>query len=210
MAIENVIPTRMELMRIKARIGLATKGHSLLKRKRDALILELFQVLKKAKDIRKELNKALREAYLALYNTTVNHSEAEIEAFASSTAMTYDLDINPKNVMGVKVPRIDFNVKDLKKPVHLSPLADYVADIYMKILPLIIQTAEIETTVKRLLHEIEKTKRRVNALEYNLIPGLNDQKKNIIQKLEELERDSFVSLKSIKAKLEKEAESNAV
>ncbi|RME79709.1 MAG: V-type ATP synthase subunit D, partial [Methanobacteriota archaeon] len=78
----------------------------------------------------------------------------------------------------------------------------------VKILPLIIKAGEIEQAVKRLLQEVEKTKRRVNALEYVLMPTLLDQKTYIVQKLEELERDAFVSLKSIKAHLEK-AESNA-
>ena len=200
---ENIIPTRMELMKVKDRIKLASKGHSLLKRKRDALIMELFQVLKKAKDMRKELNEALQDAYTYLYYATINHTEAEIEAFASATSLSYELSVDSKNVMGVRVPRVSFNVKSLKKATSLSPVVEHVARLYVELLPIIVQVGEIETTVKRLLREVEKTKRRVNALEYVLLPSLEEQKKFIRQKLEELERDAFVSLKSIKAHLEK-------
>ncbi len=204
---KQVIPTRMELLKIRGRIKLASKGHSLLKRKRDVLIMELFSILKRAEDVRGELNKMLRETYLYLYYVLANHTEVEVESFAASTLLDYELNIEGRNVMGVKIPRISFNIKAMKKPKQYSPLVDYVAEQYMKILSFIVKVAEVETTVRRLLKEIETTKRRVNALEYVVLPSLEEQKKNITQKLEELERDAFVSLKSIKAKLSAKEES---
>ncbi len=197
----QIIPTRMELLKVKGRIKLASKGHSLLKRKRDVLIMELFSILKKAKDVRAELNEMLKEAHVYLYYTLTEYMDAEIASFAASTLLNYTLEVKTKNVMGVHIPEMAFKVKGLKRPKNMPPLVDFVIEKYIEILKHIIATAEVEVVVKRLLAEIETTKRRVNALEYVVIPSLEEQKKLISQKLEELERDAFVSLKSLKSKM---------
>jgi V/A-type H+-transporting ATPase subunit D len=105
--------------------------------------------------------------------------------------------------MGVKLMLFNFNVNSIKRPKHLNPIIDETSKLYVEILEYIVKTAEIENAVKKLLKEIERTKRRVNALEYNIIPELEREKKIIIQKLEELERDAFSSLKTIKNKISK-------
>ncbi|MEM4295258.1 MAG: V-type ATP synthase subunit D [Candidatus Anstonellales archaeon] len=198
---EQIIPTRMELMKIKQRIALASKGHGLLKKKRDALIIELFKVLKKAKDMRKMLNEMLKHAYKLLYFSLSETSEIELRAFASGIKLDYNLKTETKNIMGVKLMVFNFNINEIKKPEHISPLVDETSNLYIKILEYLVKTAEIESVVKKLLKEIEKTKRRVNALEYNIIPKLEEEKKLVVQKIEELERDSFMSLKTIKRRL---------
>ncbi len=202
----NVIPTRMELLKKKSQIKLAKKGHALLKKKRDALILEFFKILKKAKNLRKLLYEKLREARKSLYYASLQTPFFEIELIAGLNQAKYSLEVKETNVMGVRIPKISYSSEKISDyPPFLASSQLYnVARHYREIFDIIIQIAEIETSVKRMLSEIEKTKRRVNALEYVIIPSLEEDVKYIKQRLEELERDSFVALKTIKRKLEKE------
>ncbi len=202
---EEVQATRMELLKLKGRVKLAKKGHSLLKRKRDALILELFRILKGARDMRKELYELFRKMGRALFYASISHTQDELELLSTYFKMDYDLEVKEKNIMGVKIPEIKFNVKrrlEEEEVLYLSkPSVDLVYQTYSKALEVLVEIANFETTVKKLLKEIEKTKRRVNALEYNIIPQLEEQVKYIRQRLDELERESFVALKTLKRKM---------
>ena len=208
---EEPNPTRMELLKIKDRISLARKGHKLLKQKRDALILEFFKILKKSKDIRSELNLRMKDAYASLAVSQAHHSAFELEAVALSNRRKMDVDVQVKNVMGVKIPNITSSIEH--KPyldrgysiIGTTAMLEKTMEQYEDVLDMAIQLAETEIAIKRLIGEIEKTKRRVNSLEFIMIPRLEGQQKMISFKLDELERDSFVSLKVIKRKLEKEA-----
>ncbi len=199
----NVPPTRMELLKTKERIKLAKKGHKLLKQKRDALILEFFKLLKKAKDLRATLNKKIKEAYRQLVFARLYHSEFEVERLASLTKRPIWADAEVRNVMGVKIPEISIHMEDFKRyPPHLSSAKlDATVSAFSEVLELSIELAQTETALKRLIGEIEKTKRRVNALEYIILPSLEQQKKEISLRLDEMERDGFVSLKTIKRKV---------
>lgn len=203
----DVNPTRMELIKTKDRVALAKKGHKLLKQKRDALILEFFKILKKAKDLRGELNKQLQDAYKAAALAGLYHSSYELQNVALSVRKEIAVDIEVKNVMGVKIPHLERSKEEgAGVPVLLSSAKiDDAVERFRKVLELVMQLAESETAIKRLILEIEKTKRRVNALEYILIPRLEEQKRLISFRLDEMERDSFVSLKVIKRRLEQEA-----
>lgn len=206
----DVNPTRMELIKTKERIALARKGHKLLKQKRDALILEFFKILKKAKDLRGELAQKMAKGYNSLALAELYHSVQELEKVSLDLRKAIDLDVEVKNVMGVKIPTIEVEMQQ-KEFIRLdsysvagtsAKIDDAVSD-FDEILAMVIKLAETETAMKRLILEIEKTKRRVNALEFVLIPRLEAQQRDISFRLEEMERDSFVSLKSIKRKLEK-------
>ncbi|MEK6982811.1 MAG: V-type ATP synthase subunit D [Candidatus Micrarchaeota archaeon] len=204
----DVIPTRMELLKTKERIALANKGHKLLKQKRDALILEFFKILKKAQDLRGELSIRLGKAYHSLSLAQIYHNNYEIQNVALTTKKNIDLDMDVKNIMGVKIPHIEATIETPTQAVNLSSIAftsakiDQATTDFESVLELIIKLAETETAIKRLIVEIEKTKRRVNALEFVLIPRLQDQRRMIVFRLDEMERDSFVSLKVIKKRLE--------
>ncbi len=197
----------MELLKLKGRVKLAKKGHSLLKRKRDALILELFKLLKGAKDMRKRLYELFRKMGRALFYASMSHTMDELEVLSTYFRMEYELSVKEKNIMGVKIPEIDFKIKrrlEEEEVLYLSkPSIDLVYQTYSQALEVLVEIANFETTVKKLLKEIEKTKRRVNALEYNIIPSLEEQVKYIRQRLDELERESFVALKTLKRKQEK-------
>jgi V/A-type H+/Na+-transporting ATPase subunit D len=207
----DVNPTRMELIITKDRIKLAGKGHKLLKQKRDALILEFFKILKKAQDLRGQLALKMAVGYKSLALAETYHNMQELTKVSLDLRKEIDIDIEVRNVMGVKIPNINTKMETkhfLSLPTYsvaaTSAKIDSAVDDFNEILAMVIKLAETETAMKRLIIEIEKTKRRVNALEFVLIPRLEAQQKLISFRLEEMERDSFVSLKSIKRKLEKE------
>ncbi len=199
---KQVIPTRMEMLKIKGKIKLASKGHDLLKMKRDAMIMEFFKILKKARNVREKTNEILGRSFNTLYFVVMNHSMIELKNIAQLSKIEYDLNVKTSNIMGVKIPKITFKITHEEKPfVMKSADIDYLIEQYKDLLRIIVELAEVETTIKKLLKEIEKTKRRVNALEYIILPRLKHQLKEISQRLEEMERDLFVSLKMIKKKI---------
>ncbi len=211
MAATDVTPTRMELIKTKDRIKLAVKGHKLLKQKRDALILEFFKILKKARDLRGELAKKMSRAYKSVELAELYHPISELENISLAVRRNIDLDIEVKNVMGVKIPNISAHMEErnfFDLPAYsaaaTSAKVDAAVENFSEVLDLVIKLAETETAIKRLIMEIEKTKRRVNALEFIVMPRLEEQKRMISFRLDEMERDSFVSLKVIKRRLEKE------
>ncbi len=209
---DNPTPTRMELLRSRARIKLARKGHKLLKQKRDALILEFFKILEKAKDLRAELNEGMKKAYEALAVAQAYHGMNEVENVAMAVGRAPLVGIEVRNVMGVKIPSISAEMSQTPllergySIVGTSAKIDDATEGFEKALVMVVRLAETENAIRKLIREIEKTKRRVNALEFVLLPKLDGQEKLIRFRLEEMERDSFVMLKMIKRKLEAKAQ----
>lgn len=209
---QDINPTRMELIKTKDRIKLAQKGHKLLKQKRDALILEFFKIMKKAKDLRGQLALKMTEGYASLAKAETYHNVHELTKVSLDLRKDIVVDIEVRNVMGVKIPNI--SIPEIDKTHFMensnysiagtSAKIDDAVEDFTAIFDMVIKLAETETAMKRLILEIEKTKRRVNALEFVVIPQLDSTKKDIQFRLEEMERDSFVSLKTIKRKLEKQ------
>ena len=211
----DVNPTRMELIKTKDRITLAKKGHKLLKQKRDALILEFFKILKKAQDLRGRLSKRMKEAYTSVLMAGTYHSVYQLGSTSLNLKKDITVDIEVKNVMGVKIPYLETEMDTtpfLELPSYsvasTSAKIDNAVESFGDVLEIVIKLAESETAMKKLILEIEKTKRRVNALEFVVLPQLEETKRLIAFRLDEMERDSFVSLKSIKRKLEKKNEEN--
>ncbi len=206
---DNPNPTRMELLKAKTRVKLARKGHKLLKQKRDALILEFFKILGKAQDLRSELNAQMKKAYTALAVAQAYHGMQEIEAAALSVKRAPGVKVDVRNIMGVKIPSLESSQveKGLTERgysmVGTSAKIDEVAEAFEKATDLVFKLSQTENAIRRLILEIEKTKRRVNALEFVLIPRLESQATLIRFRLEEMERDSFVMLKTIKRKLKR-------
>ena len=207
---DDVKTTRLELIETRGRIRLAENGHKLLKQKRDVLVLEFFKIMKQAQDQRTELNGRMKEAFEALGMAQAYHGILEVENIALAVKRAPNVDVQSKNVMGVQIPHIkgEYVSKTLEQRGYSvqgsSAKIDEAASAFEKSLEIIIKLAETENALKKLLKEIEKTKRRVNALDYIMIPKLKGTAKYIIMRLEEMERESFISLKTIKAKLEKQ------
>jgi len=206
--LQNVKPTRMELLKLRRRVKLADKGHRLLKEKRDALISEFMVVIKEYKDARKRTEETLKVAFYNLLMAEVLLGARDLEQISGITLRDINLDFMTKNIMGVSVPIM--KVDNLIRRVHergygfLSTNAklDDAAKNFEESILLIVKLAEVEESVRRIAEEVEKTKRRVNALEYIVIPRLKATIKHIEMRMEEIERESFLRLKKIKASLE--------
>lgn len=204
MAVNDVKPTRSELIELKKKIKLSESGHKLLKMKRDGLILEFFEILNKAKDVRTELDASFKEASekIGIAKSVEGTIIVKSTAFALKDAP--QIEVESHNIMGVVVPKIESS--SIRKPMNkrgygvlgTSSYIDEAADSYEILVEKIICAAEIETTMKRLLDDIEKTKRRVNALEFKVIPELTEAMVFIQLRLEEMERENTFRLKRIK------------
>lgn len=200
----NIKPTRSELIKLKKSIKLAVSGHKLLKKKRDGLILDFFEILKEAKDIREEIVKLYVKALEKINIARMMESDVRIKSMAMAIKEKPEFKIKTKNIMGVVVPKIE--AKEIKKHfpergygVYHSPSIDEAAYAYEELLEKILKAAEIETSMKKLLREIENTKRRVNALEFKVIPEKQEIQKFITLRLEEMERETVFRMKRIKA-----------
>ena len=204
----NVKPTRMELLRLRRRVKLADRGHKLLKEKRDALVSEFMVVIRQYREARNFAEESLRIAFHNLLMAEVLLGSRDIEQISDITLRDIDIDFSIKNIMGVSIPLLKgYNlVRKVNERGYgfLSTNAklDDAAKSFEESLLLLINLAEVEESVRRIAEEIEKTKRRVNALEYIVIPRLKATIKHIEMRMEEIERESFMRLKKIKASLE--------
>ncbi|WP_297071088.1 V-type ATP synthase subunit D [Thermococcus sp.] len=208
----NVKPTRMELLNLKRRIALARKGHKLLKDKQDALIMEFFTIYDEALNLRHELGQKMAEAYGVLQMAEIDVGTLRLREIGLSVKPNREVDIKRRNVMGVPVPLIEAqsfrrSASERGYPfVSTTSRVDAASEKFEEVLDLVVRLAEVEETLKRLAREIEVTKRRVNALEYIIIPRMEATVKFIKQRLDEIERENFFRLKRVKALIEARAQ----
>ncbi len=199
------------LIALKKRMKVAKTGHSLLKMKRDGLMIEFFEVLNKAKTVRKELVEALIIAEQRLQMAMAIEGTVAIGSVAYSLQKEPVIQLESRNIMGVVVPKIASEAVRKKMfergygIIGTSAAIDEAADAYESLLDKVILAAEVETAMIRLVEDIDSTKRRVNALEFKVIPELKDTVKFIAMALEEMERDNVVKLKMLKGKSERKA-----
>ncbi|MCM1986379.1 MULTISPECIES: V-type ATP synthase subunit D [Methanococcoides] len=204
MGAKEVKPTRSELIELKKKIKLSEGGHKLLKMKRDGLILEFFEILSKAKDVRSELDAAYEKANVKIGIAEAVEGRITVKSTAFAMKDAPQIELESHNIMGVVVPKIESS--SVRKPINkrgygllgTSSYIDEAVDSYEELVEKIILAAEIETTMKKLLDDIEKTKRRVNALEFKVIPELTEAMVFIRLRLEEMERENTFRLKRIK------------
>lgn len=202
----DIKPTRSELIKLKKKIKLAKSGHGLLKKKRDGLIMEFFELMKKAKNVRKELTELYNSSLDKVNLARVLNSDNEIKAVAFAIQETMQISLEKKSIVGVVVPAITKNGTVVKTAmrrglsIYSSSSIEDAAKSYEHLVEKIIEAAEAETAMLKVLDEIEKTKRRVNALEFEVIPKMENNASFIRMRLEEMERESFTRLKRIKAK----------
>ena len=210
---KDVKPTRKNLMAIEDRIELSERGHDTLEKKRDGLIMEFMDILDQAQDVRSDLDENYEHAQRTIDMARAMEGDVAVRGAAAALKEHPEITTQSKNIMGVVVPQIESTKvrKSLDQRgyglVGTSARIDEAADAYEELLETIILAAEVETAMKKMLDEIEKTKRRVNALEFKLLPELHEAQEYIEQKLEEQEREEIFRMKKIKDK--KEAEESA-
>jgi len=207
---EDVKPTRKVLMQIEERIELSERGHDTLEQKRDGLIMEFMEILDQAQDVRSDLEANYEDAQRSIDMARAMEGDVAVRGAAAALKEHPEITTQSNNIMGVVVPQIESSKvrKNLSERGYgvlgTSARIDEAAEDYEELLETVILAAEVETAMKKMLDEIEKTKRRVNALEFKLLPELRENKEYIEQKLEEQEREEIFRMKKIKAKKEEE------
>ena len=212
MAVENVRPTRLELLRTRRRIVVAKRGLNLLKLKRSALIAEFFRISKEAMRLRGDLKARIARGYEAIRLAETIEGPTRLENISMLLPDVPQVAVATKNVMGVRTPRVDggdFQPLPSVSLLDLPVSVDEAVRRFQEIYEVVLDIAEKENALRRLLREIERTKRRASAIENVLIPRLEGVVRYIKFRFDEMERDSFSMLKTVKRKMEQEAESAA-
>lgn len=216
MARLNVNPTRMELTRLKKRLKTATRGHKLLKDKRDELMKQFLDIVRTSQKLRLQVEADLTEAYRGFSAASALMSPEMMEQTFLYPKQSVAIDMSFKNVMSVNVPiySVQTKTQDISDifPYSFVSTPAELDDSVMRLSQLLndmLKLAEYEKTVKLLAQEIEKTRRRVNALEYVMIPQLNETIRYIIMKLDENERGNTTRLMKVKDMMLKEAREKA-
>lgn len=201
----NVNPTRMELTRLKKQLATATRGHKLLKDKQDELMRQFILLIRKNNRLRQEVEELMQNAMHQFMLADAAINENFIEELFMLPASEVSLDVVEKNIMSVKVPVMNFNYdSDLLAAsleygyLNSNAELDTTIDQFTQVLPKLLELTEIEKTCQLMSSEIEKTRRRVNALEYMTIPQLEQTIYRIRMKLEENERAEITRLIKIK------------
>ncbi len=204
MAILRVNPTRMELTRLKRRLVVAVRGHKLLKDKRDEMVRRFMLLIKRNKELRQEVEAALSVALGGFVLARVAMTKESFDEALLFPVREVELTLSKQNIMSVYVPKIAYTEKKHEQaffPYGLlttSAELDSATDRLSGVLPQMVELAELEKTCNMLADEIEKTRRRVNALEYVMIPQLEETIKYIKMKLDENERGNLTRLMKTK------------
>ena len=198
---EKVKPTRIELLKLRDRLKKSKRGHKLLKEKRDGLMKRFMDIVKQAKTKRKEMEERLASVGKDFAIISSSFSQKEIEQFFLIPSFKIDVQMKEENMMGVKVP--NFKCEITKKDIDYSYISFPIGmensiKKFQDLLGLMLELANIEHAARLLSFEIEKTRRRVNALEYIIIPQIVKNIKYISAKLDENERFEKVIRMKIK------------
>lgn len=209
MARMNVNPTRMELRRLKTRLKTATRGHKLLKDKSDETIRRFMIYVRENKALRKEIESEISDALRLFMLASAVTTEQVMEEAVAMPGYSVKIETGKTNVMGVDVPTLQVTESE-KKELYSYSFASVSAELdgsianLSKLMPKLIRLAEVEKTCNMLADEIEKNRRRVNALEYVMIPQITETIKYITMKLDENERAGTIRLMKVKSMLQKQ------
>lgn len=208
----NVNPTRMELTKLKKRLVTATRGHKLLKDKQDELMRRFVELVKHNNKLRTEVEDQLQGAFKDFMMASAAISPEFLEEALSYPKEEISLEVTQRNIMSVNVPIMKFIRKLEGDEGSIYPYGFYstsseldssIEKLYL-ILPKLLELAEVEKSCQLMADEIEKTRRRVNALEYMTIPQLQETIKYIRMKLDENERAALTRLMKVKELMEKQ------
>ena len=202
MAILKVSPTRIALLRLKKELKVAQKGHKLLKDKRDGLVKKFMAVIYEAKALRESVETRLGSAFDSYTRASSMTAAASLDTAFMAPNAKIDLEVKLQSVMSVKIPQ--FTIKKTGSAFSYGMLEttgdlDNAMVKFDEVFVDILRLAELEKTAENLAEEIEKTRRRVSALENIRIPNLQETVKFITMQLDERNRDAVVSTMRVKA-----------
>lgn len=199
----NVKPTRMELNNLKERLKTAERGHKLLKDKRDELMRRFISLIRENNQLRKEVESYLIDNLKSFAVAKSLKNSQMVEELFSIPSKEIELFVEKENIMSVTVPRMHMNITSLNENSEYSYLSsnsemDDVFATMNSLIDKLLRLAEVEKTCQLMADEIEKTRRRVNGLEYSIIPNLSETIHYIELKLEEAERANLVRIMKVK------------
>ncbi|MEM3206092.1 MAG: V-type ATP synthase subunit D [Thermoplasmatales archaeon] len=203
--LSNVRPTRMELLKTKSRIRLAVRGLELLKLKRSALIMEFFKLARDVRGMREDLENVVQKAMMTERLAEMMAGQLVIENTAFFQPEVR-VGVKAKNVMGVRIPEVNVEsgesfMNKLYEIISLPTALMESREAFKSLLNSLLIIAEKEISLRKLLQEIDRTKRRTNSIENILIPRLNETAAYIRLRLDEMDRETFITLKMIKEKI---------
>ena len=205
MANTTINPTRMELSRLKKRFRTATRGHKLLKDKRDELMKQFLEIVRRNRELRKRVERGLEQANGAFAIASAVMSPEMLEQALLYPKQSVELEVGFRNMMSVKVPTYAVHTRN-ENPAEIFPYGfaqtsgelDTALESLSAAFKDMLELAEVEKTMQLLAQDIEKTRRRVNALEYVMLPDLQKNIRYISMKLEENERGNITRLMKVK------------
>ena len=207
---ENISPTRINLIQTKKTLSLAQSGRDVLERKRDILLRELRSSIYEAEKARTDLLQALAKAYEGIKEANMAKGSDTIANVACGSRFEANFLMDFKSIMGVVVPAVEFQGANEVKPdygfANTSSELDSAFKQFYKLLELLADLARAEGTTFQIANDVKRTQRRVNALNYVLIPMYRNITKQIAMVLEEKDREEFVRTKRIKHMIRKEEE----
>ncbi|MBQ3141676.1 MAG: V-type ATP synthase subunit D [Clostridia bacterium] len=204
MPITNVSPTRMELTRLKRRLQTATRGHKLLKDKQDELVKKFIALVNENKALRIEVEQELAAAFGNFVVASGVMTGASLESALCFPMQQVEVEVGHKNIMSVLTPRFELHTQRRGSglPYGLAQTSAELDDALgrmQKVFEKMVRLAEVEKSCQLMAFEIEKTRRRVNALEYVMIPSFTESIRTISMKLDEADRSTRVNLMKIKS-----------
>jgi V/A-type H+-transporting ATPase subunit D len=206
MAKLDVPPTKSSLLRLKRDLRFAREGHEMLEEKRQILILELMGTIEKTRTIQKEIQEKLNAAYGTLREALIRNGALRLTSDAAAPRPEHFAAISTRAVMGISLPTVSAEHPAPGAATSLmagNTTLDEVTAAFAGIMETLDRLAEIENAVFRLAREVQKTQRRVNALEKVFIPSYVATLRFIADALEERERDEFIVMRKVKERLEK-------
>ncbi|MGB0202897.1 MAG: V-type ATP synthase subunit D [Acholeplasmataceae bacterium] len=195
----KVIPTKGNLMRLNARMKLATKGYELMDRKRNILVREMMSILNEVKELRKTITTKFKTAYKALQDANI--TLGIVSDISKSIPVNDGLSIKYRSVMGVEIPKVTHEAEHIRLTYGFGATNtkfDYAYKTLLELRTMIVTLAEIDNATYRLANAIRKTRKRANALNQIVLPQLTSNIKFIKDTLEEKEREAFSRQKMIK------------
>ncbi len=201
---DEISPTRMNLLTRRGQLVMASRGVDLLEKKRDALVQEFFANVHEALEARRQLYADSHEAHRALMLAKAFDGPQTVESLSLGMPIRFEAHAEVDNIWGTRVPRlaIDVSPANTMSPLAVGGRTIAAQAAFQRLCRVLVQVANTEARLRRIAEEIKKTARRVNALQQAVIPGLRYQIRTIQQALDQQEQEDIFRLKRIKGKIE--------